>query len=142
MVFSSCSKDKDNTTPAQPTGEYNVVMDGNTIASGSTIEVGYLENLATISEGDNFSVLVGSVPTSVGEVTQFDESNSSGTITIMGKNLLLTNGSDEIYFSKSGSVKRESATKISFQGTCSAMLSTETHTFSGTIESDAYKLIQ
>ncbi len=142
VVFSSCSKDKDNTTPAQPSGEYNVVMDGNTIASGSTIEVGYLENLATISEGDNFSVLVGSVPTSVGEVTQFDESNSSGTITIMGKNLLLTDGSNEMYFSKSGSVKRESATKISFQGTCSAMLSTETHTFSGTIESDAYKLIQ
>ncbi len=140
VALISCSKDNDS-TPTKPNGKYNVVMDGKTIASGNTIEVGYLENLASISEGDNFSLLVASVPLSVGGVTQFDEANSSGTVTIMGTNLLLTDGSDEIYFSNSGSVKRESATKISFQGTCSAMLSSETHSFSGTIESDAYKLI-
>ena len=141
MVLSSCSKDKDNTSP-KITGEYNVVMDGKTIASGNSTEVGFLENLASISEGDNFSILVSSVPVSIGDVMQYNESSSSGTVTIMGKNLLLSDSSDEMYFSISGSIKRESATKISFEGTCSAMLSTVTHTFSGTIESDTYKLIQ
>jgi hypothetical protein len=142
VVFTSCKKDKDEDgVPAQTEGTYNVVMDGQTIASGTTIEVGWLGNLITISKGDDFSVLVASVPENVGGVFQFDETLSSGTVSIMGKNLLLTDGSDELYFSKTGTVTRESNTKITFEGTCSAMLSIETHTFSGTVESDVFKLI-
>lgn len=140
VLLSSCGKDEID-TPETPEGKYTVKMDGKTIATGTTIEVGWLENLATVSEGDDFSILVGAIPTETGGITQFDESNSTGTVTIMGKNLLLTDESDEIYFSNSGSVKRESSTKISFEGTCKAMLSTTSHTFSGTIESDAFKLI-
>ena len=142
VVLSSCSKDDIETPADQAEGKYTVIIDGKTVASGTTIEVGYLEALATIGEGDDFGLLVGSVPLTVGGVTQFDATNASGTITIMGKNLLLTDGSDELYFSKSGTIKRESTTKISFQGTCTAMLSSVSHTFSGTIESDAYKLIK
>ena len=135
----SCSKDDDG-TPKQADGKYTVKMDGKTIATGTTIEVGWLGSVATMSEGDDFSVIVASVPAQSGGVTTFDGSSSSGTVSIMGKNLLLSDGSDELYFSISGSVKRESTTKISFEGTCSAMMSTEIHTFSGTLESDAFKI--
>ena len=115
-------------------------MDGKTIATGTTIEVGWLETLASMSEGEDFTVLVASVPEETGGVYTFDSSSSTGTVTIMGKNLLLTDGSDELYFSASGSITRVSETKISFEGTCSAMMSTETHTFSGTLESDVFKI--
>lgn len=121
-------------------GTYTVKMDGKTIASGTTIEVGWLETLASMSEGEDFTVLVASVPEETGGVYTFDSSNATGTVTIMGKNLLLTDGSDELYFSASGSVTRVSTTKISFEGTCSAMMSSEIHTFSGTLESDVFKI--
>jgi hypothetical protein len=140
VALISCSKDEDD-IPELSSGKYDILMDGQTIASGSSIEVGFLANLASISEGDDFGILVASVPLTTGATYQFDSSNSSGTVTIMGKNLLMTDSSNEMYFSISGSVKRESTTKISFQGVCSDMGSTATHTFSGTIESDAYKLI-
>lgn len=142
VLFTSCKKDKDEDAgPAQTEGTYNVVMDGQTIASGSTIEVGWLGNLITISKGDDFSVIVASVPENVGGVFQINDSISSGTVSIMGKNLLLTDGSDELYFSQTGKVTRESNTKITFEGTCAALFSTEMHTFSGTVESDVFKLI-
>ena len=141
-VFTSCKKDKNEEVgPGQTEGTYNVMMDGQTIASGSTIEVGWLGNLITISKGDDFSILVASVPENVGGVFQFNDSISTGTVTIMGQNLLLTDGSDELYFSKTGTVIRESNTKITFEGSCSALFSTEMHTFSGTVESDVFKLI-
>lgn len=143
VVFTSCKKDE--VVEPQPVGQtegtYNVKMDGETIASGTTLEVGWLGNLITISNGDDFSILVSSVPENVGGVFEFNDSYSSGTVTIMGKNLLLSDESDEMYFSHSGFVKRESDTKVSFEGSCKAMLSTDTHTFSGTLESDVFKLI-
>ncbi len=142
VVFTSCKKDKDDeVAPGQTEGTYNVIMDGQTIASGSTIEVGLLGNLISIAKGDDFSVLVASVPENVGGVFQYTDSISSGTVSIMGKNLLLSDGSDELYFSHTGTVTRESNTKITFEGSCSALFSTEMHTFSGTVESNAFKLI-
>lgn len=139
MLAISCSKSDDD-VPDQADGKYTVKMDGKTIATGSTIEVGWLGNMATMAEGDDFVVLVASVPTETGGTYTFDTSSSSGTVSIMGKNILLEDGSDEMYFSVSGFVKRESKTKISFEGTCTAMISTVTHTFSGTLESDAFKI--
>jgi len=139
ILATSCSKDDDPTTE-KTEGKYTVKMDGKTIATGTTIEVGWLETLASMSKGDDFTVLVASVPEETGGVYNFDSSSSTGTVTIMGKNLLLTDGSDELYFSASGSIKRESTTKISFEGTCSAMMSSETHRFSGTLESDVFKI--
>lgn len=145
VALSSCSKDDTDKEIAKttnlPEGKYTVIMDGKTIASGTTIEVGWLQTMASMSEGEDFTVLVANVPEEVGGVFNFNATSSTGTVTIMGKNLLLNNGSEELYFSSTGFVKRESSTKISFQGTCSAMLSTESHTFSGTLESDAYKIV-
>lgn len=140
MALISCSKD-DKDSSGEPGGKYSINMNGKVVASGTTAEVGFLQNLATIGEGEDISLLVASVPLTVGATYQFDASNSSGTVTIMGKNLLLNDSSTEMYFSISGSVKRESATKISFQGVCSEMGSSVSHSFSGSIESDAYKLI-
>ncbi len=139
IMVTSCGKDEVS-VPDQPEGKYTVKMDGKTIATGTTIDVGWLGNLATIGGEDDFTLIVASVPTETGGVFSFDASDASGTVSIMGKNLLLTDGTDELYFSSIGTVKRESKTKISFEGTCSAMMSSEMHTFSGTLESDAYKI--
>lgn len=139
-VFTSCKKDKDEDTGSgQTEASYNLTMDGQTIASGSTIEVGWVGNAATVSKGEEFSVIVSSIPVTVGEVFQFDASSANGSVTIMGKNILLTDGSDEMYFSHAGKVTRESSTKISFEGTCMDILSTESYTFSGTIEADIFQ---
>ena len=140
VVFTSCKKDE-VADPGQIEGTYKVIIDGKTIASGSTIEVGWLGNLATVSKGDEFSVIVSSIPVNVGDVFHCDDTYANGSVTIMGQNILLTDGSDEMYFSHAGSVTRETSTKVSFEGTCKAMLSNETHTFSGTIESDIFKEI-
>ncbi|MBN2820751.1 MAG: hypothetical protein JXP36_17385 [Bacteroidales bacterium] len=139
VLATACSKN-DDPTNEKTEGKYTVKMDGKTIATGTTTEVGWLETAASMSEGDNFTVLVSSVPEQTGGVYTFDASNTTGTVSIMGKNLLLTNDSDELYFSVTGSVTRVSETKISFEGTCTALMSTETHTFSGTLESDVFKI--
>jgi len=139
ILATSCGKDNDPTTD-KPEGQYTVKMDGKTIATGTTIEVGWVGTVATMSKGEDFSVIVAAVPLETGGTSSFDSSNSTGTVTIMGNNLLLSDGSDELYFSSGGTVKRESKTKISFEGTCAAMMSSEVHTFSGTFESDAFKI--
>ncbi len=139
MLATSCSKN-DDIVPDQADGKYTVKMDGKTIASGTTLEVGWIGTIATMSEGDDFSVIVASIPTETGDVYNFDSSSSTGTVSIMGINLLLSDGSDEMYFSVTGFVKRDSKTKISFEGTCTALMSSEVHTFSGTLESDAFKI--
>ena len=140
VITASCDKNEVS-DPTKADGKYTLIMDGKTIASGTTLEVGWLETAATMSEGDNFSIIVASIPGETGKTYSFDNSSSSGTVTIMGKNILLTNGSDEMYFSQSGSVTRVSKTKVSFEGKCSAMMSTEIHTFSGTMESDVFKVV-
>lgn len=140
IVITSCSEDEDPPTTYSAT--YSISMDGEEVASGTTEEVGILENLASIGEGDDLSLLIASIPLTVGGVTEFDASNSSGVVTIMGKNLLLTDGSDELYFSTSGSITRESTSKISFEGTCTMLMGTTEHSFSGYIESSAYKIIK
>ena len=139
FMATSCDK-KDNELPAQLDGKYKVIMDGNIVAEGETEEVGMIGNAISLSLGQDFGILISGVPVSVGGEAQIDVNSSDVTVTISGKNLLRT-VDYEMYFSISGKVTRSTASKISFEGTCSEMGSTTVHTFSGTADSDAYKII-
>jgi hypothetical protein len=139
IMATSCGKDDDD-LPATLEGKYKVTIDSKTVADGTTEEVGMLGNTITLSLGDDFSIIISGVPESVGGVAQIGENGSEATVVISGKNLLET-GEDEMYFSITGTVKRSTASKITIDGTCSQMGETTVHTFSGTAESDAYKII-
>lgn len=137
FLLSSCSSDSDDVVTLS--GKYTLSMDAQTVASGETEEVGMLGNAISLSLGDNFSVIVSGVPESSGEVIQIDD-ESEASVIISGINLL-GDGADEIYFSITGTVTRNSGSKITFEGTCSEFGATTTHSFSGTAESDAFKII-
>nr|NQU91418.1 hypothetical protein [Bacteroidota bacterium] len=141
VTITSCKKDDDdNPNPPGTSGTYQLYMDNNLITEGTTDEVGMVANAVTLSEGETISLLLSSVPLTVGETIDIDGSNC--TVSITGKNLLLSDGSDELYFSIDGSMTRVSDSKISFEGNCSALMGTSTHTFNGYVESDVYKVIQ
>lgn len=140
LVLTSCDKDI-LTDDGQWGGTYELIIDGKVVKEGSTEEVGMLGNLASVSNGESFGLLVANVPGSNGDVTQIEDEDEGGLITITGRNILKDDGSDELYLSASGSIKRESSSKISFEGTLTSLEDLEIHTFSGTIESNAFKLM-
>lgn len=150
----ACEKDDDDnivptgTQTEQLSGTYKLFMDGNLVAEGSTKEVGMIKNneqnysnVISMANGEAVSILVNGFSLETGQTVNISEGSGPG-ITITGKNLLLTDSSDEMYFAKSGSLTRTSGSKISFEGTCSVIMSQDTHTFSGYVESEAYKEIK
>lgn len=139
VVLTSCNKDDDDIL-SQLGGEYHLVMDGNTVADGETEEIGMIGNAVSVSVGEDLGILVSGVPESVGDVAQLGGTATACSVAITGKNIL-DSGTSEIYLSISGTVKRTSASKITFEGTCSDISGTEVHTFSGFVESDAYKVL-
>lgn len=138
LVFTSCSDSDDGIATLD--GKYKLTIDGTTVAEGTTEEVGMIGNAISLSLGDDFGFIVSGVPETVGGEAEIGAQGSGTSVTITGKNMLRT-GEDELYFSISGTVKRTSGSKITFEGTCSELGGTEVHTFSGTAESDAYKII-
>ena len=139
ILVTSCGKDDDEKIPDQLSGKYHLVMDDTTVADGTTEEVGMLGNTVSLSVGEDFGVIIAGVPESIGGTAQIGGQGDGCSVIISGRNLL-SNGTDEMYFSVSGTVKRTSGSKITIEGTCTN-LSGGTHTFNGTAESDAYKII-
>ncbi len=149
VMLTSCVKDILDVDD-QWGGTYELYMDGELIIEGSTEQVGMMGYLASVSNGDEFGLLVANVPGSKGDVTQIDDEDDDegGLVTITGVNLLMDDSSDEMYMSISGTITRESSSKITFEGTCasfdemfSSLEEPVTHTFSGTLESNAFKLM-
>ncbi len=139
-VLTSCKKD-DVEPLDQWGGSYELLLDGKVVAKGDTEEIGMLGNAASASNGEEFAILLANVPLSSGDVTNIDDSEESGMVSITGKSLLLDDGTDELYFAISGTIKRKSATTITFEGSCSSLQDATKHTFSGSMESKAFKLI-
>ncbi len=138
LIVTSCSDSDDDRTTLD--GKYSLVLDGITVASGETEEVGMIGNAISLSQGQDFGFLISGVPETVGGEAEIGASGSGASVSITGINLL-GNGEEELYFSISGTIKRTSGSKITFEGTCSDLGGTTVHTFSGTAESDAYKII-
>jgi hypothetical protein len=139
VSLNSCSKDDDGDIITLD-GKYTLVMDGTTVATGETEEVGMVGNAISLSLGEDFGFIVAGVPETVGDEAEIGAQGSGVSVSITGKNLLKS-GDDEMYFSISGTVKRTSSSKITFEGTCTEFGSTTVHTFNGSAESAAYKII-
>ena len=139
VALNSCSKDDDGDVPAV-NGKYTLVIDGTTVASGETEEVGMVGNVISLSLGEDFGFIVAGVPETVGSEVGISAQGSTVSVSITGKNLLKS-GEDELYISISGTVRRTSDSKVTFEGTCSELGSTAVHTFSGSAESTAFKII-
>ena len=139
-VLTSCKKEEVDPLD-QWGGSYELLMDGKVIAEGDTEEIGMMGNAASASNGEEFGILLANVPVSAGGVVNIDDSEESGMVSITGRNLILDDGSDELYFAISGTIKRESATTITFEGTCASLGDATEHSFSGSMESKAFKLI-
>lgn len=139
-LLTSCNKDEVDPMD-QWGGSYELLMDGNLIAKGDTEEIGLFGNIATASNGEELGIMLANVPSSTGGIANIDDSDESGMVTINGRNLLQDDGSDEMFIALSGTIKRKSATTITFEGTCASIDDASEHTFRGTMESRAFKLI-
>lgn len=131
-IFTSCDKDLGDIGAI--TGKYKLSMNGKVVAEGSSEEVGKLLLTLTINDGEDFGIVIIGAPAGVGSEVNLDGSNSS--ITIVGKNIL-GDGSDELYVSSSGKLKRISSDKISFEGKCMDISGTE-YDYSGYVESKIF----
>lgn len=140
-LISSCEKD-DETNISTMTGSYELYLDGNLCSSRTTTEVGMIETTISLASGEAITILYAGVPSGIGASTQSAGYASQGSVSITGKNLLLSDNSTELYMSVSATITHESATRFTFQGTCSTPGNTSvTHTFSGSLESAAYASI-
>lgn len=140
VVLTSCNKDDDDPVITELNGTYNLVMDGNAVAEGTSTEVGMLNNNVSMNVGSDFGMLISNVPESVGGVVVLGDADTESIISITGKNML-GSGTDEMYFSLSGTVTRTSTSKITFEGIVRENATNVEHTFSGYVESEAYKII-
>lgn len=150
FFLSSCGKDeaKDDPSPInmEASGTYKLLMNDNIVAEGtSTQKVLMFDNMVNLGgTGSELVVTITNVPVAIGANIDINESSGSNgdncQLTISGNNLL-EDGADEIFWGTIGTVTRTTATKISFNGTCKADASgTVTHSFSGSVESDAFKV--
>jgi hypothetical protein len=142
VALCSCIQNNNGSSQetTDPSGTYQLLMDGNTVAEGtSTIKVLMFDNTVNLGgTGSDFVVTITNVPGSIGGAVAIGSRDKS-QLSIQGKNLL-EKGTDEIYWAMSGTVTRTSASKISFEGTCRTDPTAVVHSFGGYVESDAYKL--
>lgn len=153
LVLISCNDDKKNsdkknsaTVTTDPEGTYQLVMDGNIVAEGtSTQKVMMFDNTINLGgAGSDFVITITNVPETIGGNIAIDLSSCSNgdrcQLTMSAKNML-GSGADESYWGKSGTVTRTSASKISFEVTCKTDASKSVlYTFSGYVESDVFKV--
>lgn len=147
LALCSCNKDDDGTGDSDgANATYKLVMNDNIVAEGtSTNKVMMLDNMVNMGgTGSELVVTITNTPVSIGGTIDINQSSGSNgdrcQVTIQGNNLIKS-GEDEIYWGVSGTVTRTSATKISFVGVCKEDASgTITHSFSGNVESNAYKI--
>ena len=133
VIVSSCSKDE----PEVLTGKFEIYIDGNLYSEANTADVGYIQdnqqnyvNTVTIGN-DDISIMVSQFPRSIGDEVAMNPDSDPG----------LSITSTEMYLTVSGTLTRESGSKISFEGKCKKMMETQEYAISGYVESEAWKII-
>lgn len=147
VVLSACNKDNnDSAVSGSTSATYKLLLNSNIVAEGTStnkvMQYGTTANMG--GTGSELVITITNVPVSIGGTIDINQSSGSNgdqcQLTLSGNDLIKL-GEDEIYWGISGTVTRTSASKISFTGICKEDASaTITHTFSGHIESDAYKV--
>jgi hypothetical protein len=140
LVFCSCQKDDDTITPDQDilTGNFEVYMDGSLFSEGTNVEVGRIQddqgvyvNTVTIGDSD-IGITVTGFPKTIGDVTTMEANSDPGISIMFG---------EDYYGTISGTFTRTSASRITFDGTCTKLLETQEYTITGFVESEAWEII-
>ena len=139
LSFTSCGKDDDDNPAAVLTGNFTVSLDGVLFIEGTNADVGLIQDndktyqtLVTIGNTE-VSIVVTGFPRKIGDVITMDTNGDPG--------IMITSGQD-LYTTKSGTLTRTSASKISFNGKCKKLLDAQEYTITGSAESDAWKVIK
>ena len=144
LGLSSCdNKESDDpTTPGiegDASGTYKVILDDNVVIEGTATKIIFYAGELQLQNSDaDLTITLNHIPDPIGGANSFSEGGLEASQFIVSGPNLLGSGEDETYYAFTGAVTRTSATKISFEGTCGASPSAEQHTFSGSLESDAY----
>ncbi len=143
LLLGSCSKKSDNNpvTPGQLGGKFKLVINDVLIAEETTEKVGMMGNLISVARDESLNIIIANVPHTVGGEITISDDEDAASVSISGTNILNNDGSDEVFFSISGTIKRESDIKVTFQGTCSRFGDAQLYSFSGYAESEAFEVI-
>jgi hypothetical protein len=140
LTLTSCSSDDDSPSGSETLkGKYEIYIDGALYKEGTNAEVGLIKdadgnyvNTITIGTGADVGIVVSGFPFTVGDVTTMDSDGDPG--------INITSGQD-LYSTISGTLTRTSASKISFDGTCTQLLGMQAYTITGYVESTAWDVI-
>lgn len=141
LSFTSCEEEDAVKEPTVDSlkGSYQLFVDGTILKEGTVAFAGALQdadenwiNSVTIGSND-ISILISQFPVAIGATVSMDSDGDPG--------VTFTYNSD-VYSSVSGTLTRESGSKISFDGMCKELMSSEEHTLSGFVESESYKIIK
>jgi hypothetical protein len=140
LLFSSCKKDDPEIIGSDDLkGKYEIYIDGSLYAQGSTDAVGLMQDneqvyINSVTIGDEtIAIGVFQFSKEIGGVVEMDTDSDPGVTVLKG---------GVFYGTISGSLTRESGSKISFEGKCTKLLDTEEHTISGYVESDLWEVIK
>ena len=140
LTLSSCSSDDDsNSEPQLATGAFEIYLDGVLYKQATNAEVGLIKdaqgnyvNTVSIGVGTETAIMVSGFPTTIGEDITMDSDSDPG--------VNISSGTD-YYGTVSGTLTRTSASKISFQGTCTKLMEAQVYTITGYVESTAWEVI-
>lgn len=140
LAVTSCSSDDDSSSgPEVLTGTYEIYIDGTLYKEGTNADVGLTKdsegnyvNTITIGTGTEVAIVVSGFPFSVSDNVTMGQNGDPG--------VNITSGQD-LYSTISGTLTRTSASRISFEGTCTKLFETQVHTITGYVESEAWEVI-
>tara|TARA_R110002049_G_scaffold67299_2_gene174830 strand:- start:77 stop:550 length:474 start_codon:yes stop_codon:yes gene_type:complete len=140
LTFNSCSSDDDESNdPQVATGSFEIYLDGVLFKQGTNAEVGLIKdnqgnyvNTVTIGMGSETGIVVSGFPTTISDVTTMDNDSDPGVNINVGS---------DYYGTISGTMTRTSASKISFDGTCTKLMEAQVYTITGFVQSTAWEVI-
>ena len=140
LAFNSCSSDDDESNdPQVATGSFEIYLDDVLFKQGTNAEVGLIKdnqgnyvNTVTIGMGSETGIVVSGFPTTISDVTTMDNDSDPG---------VNINVDSDYYGTISGTMTRTSASKISFNGTCTKLMEAQVYTITGFVQSTAWEVI-
>ena len=146
LTFSSCSKDdKDDPILDNLNGKYEIHIDGKLYSKGEDVVMpialkdsdGNYKNFLVFSSKDGkISISVNQFPKEIGSTIQIEHDGDPGLVFIDG---------EAIYTTREGTLTRQSATKVLFEGKVNKAIIGETNkllTITGFVEAESLKKVK
>lgn len=138
LVFTSCDKDDSTETPTEDLlGSYEININGELYDKGENVPIGLMQDVNqnwtnNVTIGTDIVTVISQFPKKIGSTIEMGKNGDPG-LAIAGI---------DVYYTISGKLKRESETKVSFEGNCSKMLNSKEYTISGFIKAEALKKVK